>query len=387
MSDSVAREARLIALGGNPNVGKSTIFNSLTGLKQHTGNWPGKTVSGARGEYRYLRRAYTLVDLPGTYSLAARSAEEEVARDFLMSGNADAVVIVCDATCLERSLRLVYQAMEITPRVIVCVNLLDEARKKGIVLDLTALERVLGLPVTGVSARSGEGLEGLTELIRKLTENEIAPAPIHASAACGTQYAETGDPQDQIARTLVAAAEKAAQAAMLTPPCHSACERERRADALLTGRFTGIPLMLLLLCGLFWLTLTGANAPSRALSAVLFRGQDVLYDWMGQLHAAGWLRDVLVLGVYRTLAWVVSVMLPPMAIFFPLFTILEDFGYLPRVAFTLDRCFCRAKACGKQALTMCMVSITLLYAPAYGDMLAIHLYGGNQTADEQTPCL
>ncbi len=151
-------DERVIALAGNPNVGKSTVFNALTGLNQHTGNWPGKTVSNAQGRCVHKGKSYVLVDLPGTYSLLAHSAEEIVARDFLCFGGADAVLVVCDATCLERNLNLVLQTLEITPRVVVCVNLMDEAQKKHIAIDLKKLEKTLGVPVVGTSAREEKGI-------------------------------------------------------------------------------------------------------------------------------------------------------------------------------------------------------------------------------------
>ncbi|MCL2030353.1 MAG: 50S ribosome-binding GTPase [Oscillospiraceae bacterium] len=335
-----------VALGGNPNVGKSTVFNALTGLRQHTGNWAGKTVAVARGAYTYRRRRYAVVDLPGTYSLSARSAEEEVARDFLLSGQADAAVIVCDATCLERSLRLVYQTMALTRRVIVCVNLLDEARRLGLCPDLAALGRRLGVPVVGMSARTGEGVGALMEAVRAVTEGEIVPAPVLPALPPG--------PEDERARALAAAAEEAARVCLPVCPDPSGHRLRRRLDTLFMGRRTGAALMLALLCLVFWITLAGANVPSRLLGTLLLSAQEPLRAGLAALGAPLWLCEALTAGVWRTLAWVVSVMLPPMAIFFPLFTLLEDFGYLPRAAFTLDRHFCRAKACGKQALTMCM---------------------------------
>ncbi|MEG0765291.1 MAG: FeoB small GTPase domain-containing protein, partial [Pseudoflavonifractor sp.] len=162
--------AQIIALAGNPNVGKSTVFNALTGLHQHTGNWPGKTVDLAQGSYLRCGKSYTLVDLPGTYSLTAHSAEEAVARDFIAGGEADCVVVVCDGACLERNLNLVLQILELTPNVIVCVNLLDEAERRGITVDLPRLSRILDLPVVGTAATGGEGLDRLAAEIARVTE-------------------------------------------------------------------------------------------------------------------------------------------------------------------------------------------------------------------------
>jgi ferrous iron transport protein B len=336
---TIAREReddRVVALAGNPNVGKSTVFNALTGLRQHTGNWPGKTVTCAQGRAVHGGRGYIFVDLPGTYSLLAHSQEEAAARDFLDSGQAQCVVVVCDATCLERNLILALQVLELTGRVVLCVNLLDEAAKRGVQVDLQALSRSLGAPVVGTAAAQGWGLDALMEAVERVcAQSEREPLP----------------PVDEEAR--VARAEQIAQACVR---CRrpDADGRDRRLDRVLTSRRTGIPIMLALLAGVLWLTIAGANAPSALLSRGLFWLQDRLSGLFTALNAPAWLHGALVLGVYRVLAWVVSVMLPPMAIFFPLFTLLEDFGYLPRVAFVLDHAFQKCRACGKQSLCMCM---------------------------------
>ena len=406
---------RIVALAGNPNVGKSTVFNALTGLRQHTGNWPGKTVTSAQGRCERGGRGYVLVDLPGTYSLMAHSAEEEVARDFLCFGGADGAVVVCDATCLERNLNLVLQTLELQPRTVVCVNLLDEAERKGVRVELEGLSRRLGVPVVGAAAGRGEGLEALMAAVEGVISAPEPPTPVPVRYPPPVEFAVASlrplleprlrgrlparwtalrllegdgafldrlsaalewDPRadaalwgaveearadlerqglgggawcERVVSALVETAE-AIGAASVTQLRSAA----GRLDRLLTSHATGIPLMLLLLAGVLWLTITGANYPSQLLSDGLFWVQDRLSDLFAYLNAPAWLHGALVLGVYRVLAWVVSVMLPPMAIFFPLFTLLEDFGYLPRVAFVLDHAFQRAKACGKQALTMCM---------------------------------
>lgn len=414
---------KLVALAGNPNVGKSTIFNALTGLNQHTGNWPGKTVAGASGYAQTTKHSLLLADVPGAYSLLAHSAEEEVARNFICFGGADAVIVVCDATRLERNLNLVLQTLEVTRRIVVCVNLLDEAAKKHIEVDIPLLSQLLGVPVVGVVAREqqtlsamlaalDEVLDGayqpgdvaqaayppaLEEVARRLSyvlpgilnlpesapsidaywlalrllendENLIADLEralsqdfaankglqlaLKWSRECLQAAGLSGRTlQDAIVNGLVRRAEKIAGD---TVHCHGeVIERDMRLDKLFCGRFTAYPFMLLGLAGVFWLSIIGANYPSEMLSALFARGQEVLSSLLfGNVPI--WLHDMLVLGVYRTVAWVVSVMLPPMAIFFPLFTLLEDVGYLPRVAYNLDKPFRLCKACGKQALTMCM---------------------------------
>ena len=412
-------EDRVVALAGNPNVGKSTVFNGLTGLNQHTGNWPGKTVASAQGFCATRRHSYVMVDIPGTYSLMAHSAEEEVARNFICFGEPDAVVVVCDATCLERNLNLVLQTMEISSRVLVCVNLLDEAKRKGIQIDLEALSERLGVPVVGAVARKKQSLghlmseldrliDGKTEthplrvrylrpiedaigimepFLRErfgerinprwlslrlldaepslmeelkihlgkdpLDDPEISAAVLRARDALAVEGITGANIKDKIVSCLVLTAEDLCLDTVT-------CKRngyntfDRRIDRILTSRWAGYPIMLLLLALVFWLTITGANIPSRLLADLLFRFQDTLTGLFLRLGAPDWLHGMLVLGAYRVLAWVVSVMLPPMAIFFPLFTLLEDSGYLPRIAYNLDKPFKKCSACGKQALTMCM---------------------------------
>lgn len=411
---------KVIALAGNPNVGKSTVFNALTGLNQHTGNWPGKTVTNAQGRCTAGGRSYVMVDIPGAYSLMAHSAEEEVARNFICFGEPDAVVVVCDATCLERNLNLVLQTLEISRRVVVCVNLMDEAERKGIKLDLELLSGRLGVPVVGTTARRKKSLRLLTDCLERVCSAPESGEPfsvrypdaIEDAVALLEPLVEEKsagrlnsrwlslrllDQDDSLIREINACLgedflrDEALQSALgeamallrergventdqlkdmtVAALIHSAeaiccgavtCERsqyaetDRRLDRLLTGRLTGYPVMLALLALIFWLTISGANYPSQLLADGLFRVQDRLTELFEYLNAPDWLHGVLVLGAYRVLAWVVSVMLPPMAVFFPLFTLLEDAGYLPRVAYNLDKPFKRCRACGKQALTMCM---------------------------------
>ena len=540
---------KVIALAGNPNVGKSTVFNEMTGMNQHTGNWPGKTVANAQGYAKDGEQGYVMVDIPGCYSLMAHSSEEEVARDFICFENPDAVIVVCDATCLERNLNLVLQILEANRRAVVCVNLMDEAKKKSISIRFDVLEERLGVPVIGTAARSGKGLEQIYEGLKHVlelnkrlesarnmevvegeyaeteaadlemeaedeaedvemeaedeakaeeTENAEAKMKIEeagskeaeaeAEAAESVKEAEAEakniaarniearnieardmeaaeseaenvkDSESEVQKTAEKAADRRfdenpaprilirypeyieAAIARLTPVvrktagdgvnirwlcarlldsnenlmeavrkyltpvaeslevssllaeireewkergitqkrvsddmasvfvrkaefiCRGAVvyenqkydKKDRLLDRLFTSKATGFPIMFLILLGVFWLTITGANYPSELLSTGLFWVEDRISELFLAIGMPVLLNDLLVHGVYRVLAWVISVMLPPMAIFSPLFTLLEDFGYLPRVAFNLDRCFKRCAACGKQALTMCM---------------------------------
>lgn len=370
-----AARTPVVALAGNPNVGKSTVFNALTGARQHTGNWSGKTVSGARGTMRCDGQPVTLVDLPGTYSLRPCSEEERVAHDFLASGEADAVVLVADATCLERNLILILQALELLPRAVVCLNLMDEARKKRIRIDVAALEQELGVPVVPCAARRGRGLNQLTQAVARVLDGTVAPQPagirypadvedaIRASGLARaaaldalTANPPAGQTAQQLDDVLTAAAalraEEIALSCVQTPA--DADARDRRIDRVLLSRRFGLPLMLLLLAAVFYITLSGANVPSAWLSEHLLGLGAPLTAALTALGLPPTAVSLLVDGVWQVLATVVSVMLPPMAIFFPLFTLLEDAGYLPRVAFQLDHAFRRAHACGKQSLTMCM---------------------------------
>lgn len=394
-------ETPAVALAGNPNVGKSTLFNSLTGLRQHTGNWPGKTVCLAQGQCR--NRNLTLVDLPGTYSLLSHSPEEQVARSYLCSGKAERVIVVCDGTTLERNLVLVLQILEITPKVLVCVNLLDEARRKGIQLDLPLLSKRLGVPVVGVAAREKRSAAKVLAALDRQIGGEVPlqtayPPEIEAALECilpalpegslpkrflALKLLE-GEPamMEELSAWLNGEAMEAARQARealpysgdtLTDVLASAGvklaarvaqgvvrqtegkgDRDRRIDRILTSRYFGYPAMLALLALVFWLTIVGTNYISSWLQTLLNGGERLLTRAFAALGAPDWLQGLLILGGYRTTAWVCAVMLPPMAIFFPLFTLLEDAGYLPRVAYLLDRPFQCCRGCGKQALSMCM---------------------------------
>lgn len=431
-----------VALAGNPNTGKSTVFNGLTGLNQHTGNWPGKTVMSARGKYRYRGREYTLIDLPGTYSLMANSLEEHIAGEFICFGKPKVTVVITDATCLERNLNLVLQIMEITDRVVVCVNLMDEAARKDIDINLKKLSEILCVPVVGTSARSGKGLPSLMDAIEGVALGTITGKPftvdygetmenaigrigksirtlIESSVGGGkkeqldnerpdsplaerdinvrwaalrliedngpliksiheflgfnlqrepclqkklrdirTEFKGQGvspeDIRDIIVSTIVKNAETIKRKTVILKEQNLRTSLDYKIDKVLTSKTFGIPIMITLLGLVFWLTIHGADVPSALLADGLFRIEKKALLLFNQVGVPAWISEVLLSGVYRTLAWVVSVMLPPMAIFFPLFTLLEDLGYLPRIAFNLDHYFKKACAHGKQALTMCM---------------------------------
>lgn len=414
-----------IALAGNPNVGKSTVFNALTGMRQHTGNWAGKTVANASGTFTHRNIDFTLVDIPGTYSLMASSPDEEAAREFICFGQPDCIIVVLDATCLERNLNLAIQILEVNKKAVICVNLLDEATKKGIQIDLDELSLYLGVPVVGTAARSGEGLDELKDAVfdvaageRKVfgtkikynsnlekaitkLENIIEDSKLFddktfsylskrflalrlidcdkkldnsikeyfnfsliehktinkAFTEIHNELENIGMKQDDIRDIIVEgivakAREIYAHCTCLCNKCYS--RRDRKLDKILTSKLTGIPIMLLLFGVIFYITISGANYPSELLSMAFSKIQEWLYGLFDLLHSPPFLKGLLIDGMFKTLSWVVAVMLPPMAIFFPLFTLLEDFGYLPRVAFNMDRFFAKSGTSGKQSLTMLM---------------------------------
>ncbi|MBM0651679.1 ferrous iron transport protein B [Capnocytophaga genosp. AHN8471] len=408
-----------IALAGNPNTGKSTVFNALTGLRQHTGNWPGKTVTRAEGSFSFHDQRYRIIDLPGTYSLLSTSEDEEVARDFILFGKPDVTVIVVDASRLERNLSLALQILEITDKAVLCLNLMDEARRHHITIDTRTLSRDLGIPVVATSARTKEGIADLLFAIEEVVsgkfqtkkqtyidlpkENAEAIAELQSALSelnpelpntrwlamrliegdesvqkgvmAGTFSAENnpekqarvlriadeyhkilGDTyRNDLVEAIYAEATKLINASVSTDFSARSFRIDRAIDRVVTHKIWGFPIMFLLLAGVLWITIIGANYPSQWLSDV-FVGwlYPLLKNGANALHFPWWLSGFLIDGVYLATTWVISVMLPPMAIFFPLFTLLEDFGYLPRVAFNLDKLFRTAGAHGKQALTMSM---------------------------------
>lgn len=329
-----------VALAGNPNVGKSTLFNCLTGLNQHTGNWTGKTVALAYGKMEYRGREIFLTDLPGIQTLTDGSPEEQLAGDYIESGEAQAVAVICDGSCLERNLILALQVMARHDKVLICVNLMDEAQRCGFQVDTKALSGKLGVPVVAMSAGTGEGIEDFKRKLLELLEGFQPCCPLRLEKSSDAQ--EYVRKAEEIARSCVSGGETAYK------------KRQRQADRILTHPVAGSMILFLLLLFIIWLTVVGANYPS----SLLQKGLDWCYKGLcalgRQIGLPWWIQAPLLDGVFLTSARVISVMLPPMAIFFPLFTVLEDIGYLPRAAFLLDRSLSRCGGCGKQALTMAM---------------------------------
>ena len=405
------KDSKIVALIGNPNVGKSTIFNALTGLNQHTGNWPGKTVESAYGKYEYNNKKYTLVDLPGTYSLFASSKEEEVSRDFICFNKHDLTVIVLDATMLERNLNLASQIIETGDNVIVCINLMDEAKKRKILIDTKKLQNILNVPVVSTNATNKKSLEKLIKLIEKhcneknsnekilkydekiedvitkmnLTLNNLTKNKnnrffaikllennydfknqiysylnfdenkikiIEDTITCCKKYLDVNNVYDYQNKVICTIVRKNNEINNIVT--NNKTNKIPKIDKILTSKITGIPIMILFLGIILWLTISGSNYPSTLLSKILFKFNTLISDFLIKIHIPLIIHDILVNGILRTLFWVISVMLPPMAIFFPLFTLLEDSGFLPRIAFNLDALFNKANCHGKQALSMCM---------------------------------
>lgn len=396
-----------IALAGNPNVGKSTIFNSLTGLHQHTGNWPGKTVSQASGICNYKKEKLLFVDIPGTYSIMSNSEEEEIARNYICFGNPDCTIIVIDATSLERNLNLVFQIKEISSKIIVCVNLLDEAKKKGIKIDLKNLSKILDCPVIGTIANKKNTLNNLLDNIISnkntphvskpllysdiietsidMLSNEVKniknlPEKIHRWVCIKLldnskeilkiieknynfkfsdypnlylklneiyKFLEKNNIyrqsfKDELVTQIVNTSAKITSK-VCTFTKNNYSNFDRMLDKILTSKKFGIPIMILFLISIFWLTIVGSNYPSKLLFSFFSCIQSKLLLFFDYIGSPIWIKNMLILGVYQTVTWIISVMLPPMAIFFPLFTFLEDLGFLPRIAFNMDGFFSKAK--------------------------------------------
>lgn len=404
------RKGYTIALLGNPNVGKSTVFNELTGMNQHTGNWPGKTVELAKGHYTHNYRQNQMIDLPGTYSLLAHSSEEEVTRNYVCFEPCDVCLVICDATVLERNLNLVLQTMEITDHVVLVLNLMDEAKKKNITIDTEKLQKLLKVRVVEMSARNHEGFEDVKEAIEEVGNrisdkttaavryaDDLEQAIERVSTVMKTRRLDTRftalkllDPEvdntlfyEDIENSDETAAEVEKQIAILKDKdlyerfedivVHALHQRAReiseecimfnnasyqhrdmRIDHIVTSKGWGLVWMVVLLSVIFWITISGANVPSEMLSGMFEDLQVWLHHTFASWSMNPYITSFIVDGVVKTCGWVISVMLPPMAIFFPMFTLLEDFGYLPRIAFNLDGFFQKACTCGKQALTMCM---------------------------------
>lgn len=323
-----------ISLAGNPNVGKSTIFNELTGLRQHTGNWTGKTVEFARGCCKIKDARFCITDLPGCYSLLSFSGEEAVTRECLVQNQNDCVVIVVDCGVIERNLSFALQVLSVTKNAVLCLNLCDEAEKNGIKIDCDELSLNLGIPVVKTCATDKKGLDELKKAIYNVCSGKIKCFRVERNfegvdILSEKNYKQNIEKLSQIGNKISSECVKYEKSEL------NACTR--KLDKILTSKTTGIPIMLAMLGILFWITVVGANYPSEWLSNLFGFIKEKLYILFDFLHAPDVVTGLLIDGVYTTLSWVVSVMLPPMAIFFPLFSLVEDSGYLPRIESPKER--------------------------------------------------
>ena len=381
-----------VVLVGTPNVGKSSIYNAFTHNHEHTGNWSGKTVGVSRGECEYLDTRYIFYDLPGTYSLISKSKEEVVATDFIVFQDFDVAVVVCDATSLNKGIHLAVQTREICPNVVVCINLIDEAEKRGITIDKKLLEERLGSRVVLVSAKKKFGLsdllfainesksqdylkldygvlnDSIDDISKNLDTNQynkrwIALKILENNQSYINQFINLGIVKKDFVKkqdldvhleVCIHISKKVKEILRDVVNIPRVDEKTRKIDKILTSKRWGMPIMLLFLFVIFYLTIVGANYPSSLLFSFFSSLEAPIMNFLEFLSLPNFLVDLLVHGVYKTLYWVVSVMMPPMLIFFPIFTFLEDLGVLPRIAFNMDRAFSKCRACGKQALTMCM---------------------------------
>ncbi len=328
-------EAIKITLTGNPNVGKSTIFNTLTGLHQHTGNWSGKTVEVLSGSFKYKGINYIVTDLPGSHSYCASSRDEVIAGEYIKENSDCLTVVVCNATAVERGLILTLQTMDLCGKVILCVNMTDEADKKGIAVDYNKLSKRLGIPVINTSSRDKTSKKRLMEEIHSFNSERFKKSELKSAE----YYIEKAE---NICHGVI------------TLKNSEPDRRDRKMDRVLLGKYTALPVAFLLLSFIFYLTISFANYPSQILSIFFDRILATVTEALKSTPLPLWLISAITDGMLSVLFWVISVMLPPMAIFFPLFTILEDSGYLPRIAYLTDNTFKKCGSCGKQTLSMCM---------------------------------
>jgi ferrous iron transport protein B len=408
----------VVGMTGNPNVGKSAIFNALTGSRQHVGNWPGKTVEKAEGSFLHHDQEIRLVDLPGTYSLAAQSPEEVIARDFIISGAPDVIVIVVDATCLERNLNLVLQILELTDKVVIALNLMDEVQRQGWKINVKALEATLGIPIVPTVAIEEEGLPELVEMITQVAMEQRKTHPVSVHYGLTVEgYTQTlqkdmshigieersrwvalklleDDPEIVEAFKRGELATLGLVATSTTPESLQALLRRAvrlregirpdakveivrrryefahdvvhqvahrllpeeesltdKIDRIVTHKLWSWPIMLTVFIAIFWITINGAEIAGGWLEVFFSRLIATVRTWMINMQAPWWVTGALVDGFIVGVGTVITVMLPPMIILFTAFALLEDLGFLPRVAFNLDRPMQVLGSQGKQTLT------------------------------------